>query len=62
MGAPDTVKSLVERFEKNRESYTSGKYNETQVRLEFIDPLFESLGWDVYNRQGYAEAYKDVVL
>jgi hypothetical protein len=24
-------------------------------------PMFEELGWDVYNRSGYAEAYKDVV-
>src|SRR5439155_24789475 len=28
---------------------------------EFIDPFFESLGWDIANRQGFAEPYKDVV-
>jgi hypothetical protein len=26
-----------------------------------VNPLFEALGWDVYNKKGYAEAYKDVV-
>jgi hypothetical protein len=26
-----------------------------------VDPFFEALGWDVNNRQGYAEAYKDVI-
>jgi len=26
-----------------------------------IDPLFEALGWDVANRQGFAEAYKEVI-
>ncbi len=31
------------------------------MRREFIDPFFEALGWDVANKQGYAEAYKDVV-
>ena len=36
-------------------------YNETQVRREFIDPLFEELGWDIANRQGHAEPYKDVI-
>jgi hypothetical protein len=31
------------------------------VRLEFIDPFFEALGWDVYNKSGTAQAYKDVI-
>jgi len=31
------------------------------VRREFIDPFFEALGWDVTNKAGYAEAYKDVI-
>lgn len=61
MTAPKEVKELVERFERNIEAYTSGKYNETQLRREFIDPLFEALGWDVNNKQGYAEPYKDVI-
>ena len=61
MSAPDTVRELVERFERNLGAYRSGKYNETQVRREFVDPFFEALGWDVMNKQGYAEAYKDVI-
>jgi hypothetical protein len=61
VGAPTEVLDLVERFARNRDAYLSGAYNETQVRREFIDPLFGALGWDVENRAGYAEAYKDVV-
>jgi predicted type IV restriction endonuclease len=61
MPIPDSVKELVERFRRNRESYQSARYNETQLRREFVDPLFEAMGWDVNNRKGYAEAYKDVV-
>ncbi|MGD0877791.1 MAG: N-6 DNA methylase [Anaerolineales bacterium] len=61
MAAPDIIRQLVERFEENRDSYRSGKYNETQLRREFLDPFFEALGWDVFNKQGYAEAYKDVI-
>ncbi|MEA1885073.1 MAG: N-6 DNA methylase, partial [Thermotogota bacterium] len=38
-----------------------GSYNETQVRLEFINPFFEELGWDITNKQGNAEAYKEVI-
>jgi len=61
MNVPDRVRELTETFDNNLESYKKGIYNETQVRREFIDPLFEELGWDVANKQGYAEAYKDVI-
>lgn len=61
MNVPRGIIDLVERFERNREAYQSSKYNETQLRREFIDPLFRELGWDVDNTAGYAEAYKDVI-
>ncbi|OQX00039.1 MAG: restriction endonuclease subunit R [Desulfobacteraceae bacterium A6] len=61
MNAPAEIVELIKRFDSHRESYKSGQYNETQVRREFIDPLFTSLGWDVDNKQGYAESYKDVI-
>jgi len=59
--APKEVKELVERFERNIETYKRQGYNEAQVRREFIEPFFEALGWDVANKQGYAEPYKDVI-
>ncbi len=55
------ISDLVERFERNIEAYRSPAYNETQLRIEFIDPFFEALGWDVTNKAGYAEQYKDVI-
>jgi hypothetical protein len=61
MAVPDGLIELIERFDRNLEAYRSGQYNETQVRREFIDPLFTLLGWDIDNKQGYAEAYKDVI-
>jgi len=61
MPAPKQVTELVQRFKDNIEAYKSGTYNEAQVRVEFIDPFFEALGWDVHNKKGYAEAYKDVI-
>jgi type I restriction-modification system DNA methylase subunit len=61
MPPPKEIVNLVERFRLNLKDYQAGRYNETQVRLEFIDPLFEALGWDVHNKKGYAEAYKDVI-
>ncbi len=59
--AKHAVERLVEHFARNLELYKRPEYKETQVRVEFIDPLFEALGWDVRNVRGYAEQYKDVV-
>ena len=61
MAAPETIQNLVETFGSHLDAYKKGTYNETQLRREFIDPFFEELGWDVSNKQGYAEAYKDVI-
>jgi predicted type IV restriction endonuclease len=61
MPAPQTVLTLVENFERNIDAYRNGQYNETQVRLDFINPFFKALGWDMDNSLGYAEAYRDVI-
>ncbi len=54
------VRELVERFGRNLDAYKRPDYLETRVRVEFVDPFFEALGWDVRNVKGYAEQYKDV--
>jgi Type I restriction enzyme R protein N terminus (HSDR_N) len=48
--APKPIIDLIERFERNIESYHNTTYNETQVRQEFINPFFEALGWDITNK------------
>ena len=60
-GTPQRIIRLVETFDRNIETYKNQQYNETQLRREFIDPFFETLGWDVANIQGRAQAYKDVI-
>lgn len=61
MPAPRIIHELVERFERNVDTYRSGNYNETQLRRDFLDPFFKALGWDIDNTDGYAEAYRDVI-
>jgi len=58
---PSRVVELIETFDRNIEAYHSQQYNETQLRREFIDPLFEELGWDVTNKQGFAPQYREVL-
>ncbi|MCH8877408.1 MAG: N-6 DNA methylase [Chloroflexi bacterium] len=61
MQAPKEIVELVARFSRGIEDYRRAEYKEAHVRIEFIDPFFEALGWDVRNVSGYAEQYKDVV-
>jgi hypothetical protein len=59
--APAAIRALVEKFAEHSETYHRTGYNETLLRRDFLDPFFEVLGWDMTNRQGYAEAYRDVI-
>ena len=61
MPIPASIAERVETFRRNRESCLATDHKETGLRREFLDPFFDALGWDVFNRQGHAEAHKDVV-
>ena len=58
---PKPVVELVERFERDRKAFLSPDYKEEQLRAEFLNPFFESLGWDVANKAGLTEVYKPVI-
>jgi type I restriction-modification system DNA methylase subunit len=61
LAAPKEIVDLVEKFERNYQEYKNSTYNEEQTRHEFINPFFKALGWDMYNEQGFSEAYKEVL-
>ncbi len=61
MAPPPQVLDLVQRFDGNREAYKSPHYNETQLRREFLDPLFRALGWDIYALYGLTDAEIKIV-
>lgn len=58
---PPLILELVERFRLNQDHYFSASYNEEQLRHEFLNPMFQELGWDMANTQGKSDAYKDVL-
>jgi hypothetical protein len=64
MALPDTIQPLVDKYSFHRDAYLRGqeKFNEQQLRQEFIDPFFHALGWDVTNDKGHSEAYREVML
>ena len=57
-----SVAKLVEKYHKNRAAYLKPSYNETQLRADFLDPLFELLGWDIKNNQGKPTNEREVLL
>lgn len=59
--ALNKIKSLVQRFDEQKEFYRRAEYNETQTRRDFIDPFWKALGWDIDNENGYAESYREVI-
>jgi type I restriction-modification system DNA methylase subunit len=57
-----SIKQLVERYEADRTHHLSLQYNETLLRSDFLDPLFELLGWDIKNSAGKPTNEREVIL
>lgn len=57
-----SIRNLVDRYAQNRDYYITDRYNETQLRADFLDPLFELLGWDITNRGGRPTNEREVIL
>lgn len=56
------VADLVSRFRQDFDYYKSERYNKTLLRSDFLDPLFELLGWDIKNVQGKSTNEREVLL
>lgn len=61
MNMPPEVARLIERFADHRAEYESSSYLEARVRVDFINPLFSTLGWDIANTRGRPESDRDVI-
>lgn len=55
------IKELVEKFKSNYKQFHSSDYNETLTRQDFINPFFKYLGWDISNKEGLSQTYRDVI-
>ncbi|WP_416441638.1 hypothetical protein ACH3O9_14420 [Leeuwenhoekiella sp. A16] len=56
------IKDLVKKYHSNREAYLKTDYNETQLRIDFLDPFFELLGWDIKNLSGKPTNEREVLV
>lgn len=56
------IHRLVQKYKSDRDFYLTDRYNETQLRSDFLDTLFELLGWDIKNKAGRPTNEREVIL
>jgi hypothetical protein len=56
------IDNLIQKYNESRNHYLSSKYNETQLRADFLDPFFEILGWDITNKEAKLTNEREVLL
>lgn len=61
MTVPLEIINLVAAFQQQIELHQTGQINETQTRIQFIDPFFEALGWDVSNKKNLSLVEQEVI-
>jgi len=57
--AKEEVKKLVDKYNRIVESGSIKRYKEEDTKAEFIEPLFEALGWDVRNTENDDEVVRE---
>lgn len=55
------LRDLVRIFDDNFSQYQRTTYNETEVRVDFVNPFFQILGWDIINEAGLPQHLREVV-
>lgn len=54
------VHELIQKYEDHFMQYQQSSYNETEVRIDFVNPFFEILGWDVLNKKSLPQHLREV--
>ena len=62
MSKQTQLKALVEKYQNDIDNYRSPRYNETQLRTDFLDHLFSILGWDITNSAGRPTNEREVLV
>jgi type I restriction-modification system DNA methylase subunit len=61
--ARQEIQKLVDQFDYNHSYYikSDSDYNETQLRVDFINQFLNIMGWDVYNEKKAPQRRREVV-
>jgi type I restriction-modification system DNA methylase subunit len=58
----EKLQAIITKFEKDKPHYLSKGYPEAQVRIDFINPFFKALGWDIENKAQKPPHERDVIV
>jgi len=60
----ERIKELISKYEEIKRFGQIKRYNEESTKKDFILPLFEALGWNVYSRieKNYSMKTKNSLL
>jgi type I restriction-modification system DNA methylase subunit len=58
----EKLQTLITKFEKDKPHYLSKGYPEAQVRIDFLNPFFKALGWDIENKAQKPPHERDVIV
>lgn len=56
----DRLGERIRQYAEKLTEYMRSTYNETELRVDFVNPLFKSLGWDVDNEAGLPQHLREV--
>jgi type I restriction-modification system DNA methylase subunit len=57
----EQLKTLIDAFEKEYAIYKTPRYSEAQLRVDFLNPLLKTFGWDVDNEETKSQFLRDVI-
>lgn len=59
---PEDLENLISDFTNRLSEIKSPNYKEARLRNDFLDKLFNILGWDLSNTKGLSEKYREVII
>ena len=57
----EQLKDLIVAFNNEYAIYKTPKYSEAQLRIDFLNPLLKTFGWDVDNESRKSQFLRDVL-
>ncbi|WP_291275883.1 N-6 DNA methylase [Flavobacterium sp.] len=57
----EQLKRIIFAFEKEYSIYQTSQYSEAQLRIDFLNPLLKTFGWDVDNEASKSQFLRDVI-
>src|SRR5687767_4616983 len=54
------LRRLCQKFGESRSHFRADRYDESSLRIEYLDVFWTALGWDLRNRENRPQALREV--